>query len=104
MRKKTIRLKFRKKKQNPFETKTEPLFDFSFFSSPSAIHSYHALRDRLVEQYQHSPEFHALVDSFHHHVQSGRATFDGLFGALLLAKELFVQEHENLREPKEKSK
>jgi len=101
LRRKTIRLKFKKKKQNPFEPKTTPPFDSSFFSSSSAIHSYHALRDRLVEQYQHSPEFHALVDSFHQHVQSGHATFDGLFGALLLAKELFVQDHENLREPKE---
>lgn len=101
MRKKGIRLKFRKKKENPFEPKTEPPFDFSYFSSTSVIHSYHELKDRLIEQYQHSPEFHALVDSFHQHVRSGRATFDGLFGALLLAKELFVQEHENLREPKE---
>jgi len=99
-----IRLKFRKKKQNLSEPKATPLFDFPFFagSSPSAVRSYHELKARLVEQYQHSPEFHTFVNSFYHYVQSGQATFDGLFGALLVAKDLFVQEHENLREPKEK--
>lgn len=58
------------------------------------INSYHAFKARLVELYEHSPEFHSFVDMFHNSVQSGQATFDGLFGALLLAKDIFIREQE----------
>ena len=58
------------------------------------IESYQILRSRLVQQYEQSPKFHAMVDHFHSAVQTGTATFDGLFGALLLAKECFVQNGE----------
>ncbi len=58
------------------------------------IESYQTLISRLVEQYKQSPEFHTLVDQFHSAVQTGAATFDGLFGALFLAKECFVENRE----------
>lgn len=65
--------------------KETPIFD---------INSYHAFKSRLVQLYEHSPEFHSFVDLFHSSVQSGQATFDGLFGALFLAKDIFIREQE----------
>lgn len=58
------------------------------------VDSYHAFRFILVKQYQNEPKFHSMVDHFHCMVQGGEATFDGLFGALFLAKEMFVRSRE----------
>lgn len=58
------------------------------------INSYHAFKARLTEFYEHSPEFHSFVDYFHDSVRCGQATFDGLFGALFLAKDIFIREQE----------
>lgn len=60
----------------------------------SDVDSYHAFRFILVKQYQEEPKFHSMVDHFCCAVQSGEVTFEGLFGAISLAKELFVQNQE----------
>jgi len=52
-------------------------------------------KERLIEQYQNSPIFHTIVDKFHCSVQNGDMTFDALFGAVFLAKEIFIANQED---------
>ena len=80
------------------------LFNKSLFQEQSvpqpeiptiSMDTFHGFKDRLLEQYLHDPKFHAIVDRFHCSVRNGDITFDALFGALFLAKEIFIGDSES---------
>jgi len=57
--------------------------------------TFQRLKDRLLEQYQKNPKFHAIVQRFHASMQDGSITSEALFDALFLAKEIFIREKES---------
>ncbi len=60
-----------------------------------SMDTFQRFKDRLLEHYQKDPKFHTVVDSFHNSVRTGGITFDALFGAVFLAKEIFIANQED---------
>jgi len=60
-----------------------------------SMDTFQRFKDRLIEQYLHDPKFHAIVDNLHCSIQNGDITSEALFGAIFLAKEMFIQNHED---------